>query len=274
MTNKMKKIIDWRGPIKGMLINLQFFTIVPIPYELPMDKKHMTYAVKFFPLLGLFQGAIFVGALYLLTNYTPFSTLATAFILWLLTIIVTGGLHIDGWMDASDAFFSYQQIDKRLEIMKDPRTGAFGVISVIILLSGRFLFIYEIIHMLSTSSFIFIFTLPFLSKSLMGYLLLNVPAAKQEGLGHFFQKSVHKNALFIYPFYILLYLVFVILFYHQVIEFVLLLILITLLAGFFFKRKIIKWFSGITGDVLGASVEGVEWILWMSIWLLHYFATV
>ena len=108
----------------------------------------------------------------------------------------------------------------------------------------------------------------------MGYLLLNVPAAKQEGLGHFFQKSVHKNALFIYPFYILLYLVFVILFYHQVIEFVLLLILITLLAGFFFKRKIIKWFSGITGDVLGASVEGVEWILWMSIWLLHYFATV
>lgn len=105
MINKMKKIIDWCGPIKGMLINLQFFTIVPIPYELPMDKKHMTYAVKFFPLLGLLQGAIFVGALYLLTNYTPFSTLATAFILWLLTIIVTGGLHIDGWMDASDAFF-------------------------------------------------------------------------------------------------------------------------------------------------------------------------
>lgn len=177
-----------------------------------------------------------------------------------------------GWMQVM--LFSYQQIDKRLEIMKDPRTGAFGVISVIILLSGRFLFIYEIIDMLSTSSFIFILTLPFLSKSLMGYLLLNVPAAKQEGLGHFFQKSVPKNALFIYPFYILLYLVFVILFYHQVIEFVLILILITLLAGFFFKRKIIKWFSGITGDVLGASVEGVEWILWMSIWLLHYFATV
>jgi adenosylcobinamide-GDP ribazoletransferase len=48
------------------------------------------------------------------------------------------------------------------------------------------------------------------------------------------------------------------------------------LAAVFFlvymKRKILSWFGGITGDVLGASVEGVELWLWLILWLLHYFA--
>ena len=48
-------------------------------------------------------------------------------------------------MDASDAFFSYRDRERRLEIMKDPRIGAFGVLRCLVLLSARFLFIYEII---------------------------------------------------------------------------------------------------------------------------------
>ncbi|MGE8207347.1 adenosylcobinamide-GDP ribazoletransferase [Heyndrickxia sp. NPDC080065] len=262
-----------REIFKGLLINFQFFTIIPIPYELPMDKKHITYAVKTFPILGLFQGGIFAGSLYLLLNFTPFSHLAIAFIIWLLTIVVTGGLHLDGWMDASDAFFSYQDREKRLEIMKDPRTGAFGVISLFILLSGRFLFIYEIVNMLTSVSFILILIIPFLSKSLMGYLLLMVPAARKEGLGYFFQKSVHKGALIIYPLYLLFFLGLVTYLFPQAIWFVIVLMLITITLGLFFKQKIIKWFGGITGDVLGASVEGAEWILWMIVWLLHYYVT-
>jgi adenosylcobinamide-GDP ribazoletransferase len=272
MTKIFKKLIEMNGPLMGMLVNLQFFTIIPIPYELPMNKKNITYAVKTFPILGLFQGGTFAGVLYLLIHHSPFSHLAIAFIIWLLTIVITGGLHLDGWMDASDAFFSYQSIEKRLEIMKDPRTGAFGVIALVVLLSGRFLFIYEITNRLNTITFISILTIPFLSKSLMGYLLLMVPAAREEGLGYFFQKSVHKNSLRIYPFYLLLFLVLVAFLDARAAWFIVFLMMVTIAFGLICRRKIIKWFGGITGDVLGASVEGMEWVLWMSIWLLHYYA--
>ena len=56
-----------------------------------------------------------------LFNWTPFSPLAAAFFVWLALIVLTGGIHLDGWMDASDAFFSYRDKQKRLEIMKDPQ---------------------------------------------------------------------------------------------------------------------------------------------------------
>ena len=140
----------------------------------------------------------------LLRNGPHFPSLAIAFILWFLTIVLTGGLHLDGWIDASDAFFSYQDQARRLEIMKDSRTGAFGVISVIVLLGARFLFIYEIIDRLHVWRYFLIILLPFLSKCVMGYLLCKMPLAKKEGLGAFFQSAARKNSLHLYWVYILI----------------------------------------------------------------------
>ena len=255
----------------GFLINLQFFTAIPFKKELPMDKKYIHRAIQTFPLVGIFLGLILGGVLYALEEWAPFSTLAIAFILWLLTIVLTGGLHLDGWIDASDAFFSYQDQARRLEIMKDSRTGAFGVISVIVLLGARFLFIYEIIGRLHVWSYFLIILLPFLSKCVMGYLLCKMPLAKKEGLGAFFQSAARKNSLHLYWVYILISIIVA---FVLGTEFgILLAILLAATAVFllFLKRKIVAWFGGITGDVLGASVEGVELWLWFILWLLHYF---
>jgi adenosylcobinamide-GDP ribazoletransferase len=238
--------------------------------ELPMDKEHLNKAVQTFPLLGLLQGMIYSFLFYMLIQYTPFSQLAVAFLLWLITILLTGGIHLDGWMDASDAYFSYRDQEKRLEIMKDPRTGAFSVISIIILLSSRFLFIYEIALNIQLYSYILIAAIPFLSKSLMGTLLLTVKSAKKEGLGSFFQAAAKPGELWIYPVYIIVFLLIFIKMFLQ--------LAIILLAAascyLFYRRKVVKWFGGITGDVVGASVEGTELILWMTVWLLHYFVMV
>lgn len=257
----------------GFLINLQFFTVIPLKKTLPMDKKYIHRSIQTFPLVGLLMGFIMAGVVFALSEWTPLSTLAIAFVLWFLTIFVSGGLHLDGWIDVSDAFFSYQDKERRLEIMKDSRTGAFGVISVIVLLSARFVLLYEIVDRLALWSYFFIILLPFISKCVMGYLLCKMPLAKQEGLGAFFQSSAQKNSLSIYWLYILASLI-IAFFIGSKQGFLFIVMLIgTLLFLLVLKRKIVSWFGGITGDVLGASVEGVELWLWFILWLLHYFVT-
>ncbi|MCF6137473.1 adenosylcobinamide-GDP ribazoletransferase [Pseudalkalibacillus berkeleyi] len=257
--------------LKGLLINIQFFTVIPLKMELPMDRNHLESSVKTFPILGLLQGISYLLFLMILVEWSPFSTLAIAFFIWLYTIIFTGGIHLDGWMDMSDAYFSYQDEEKRLEIMKDPRTGAFGVLSVIILLSAKFFFIYELIALSSYQLWFAILLIPFLSKSMMGYLLLSVKPAKEEGLAYLFHQAINGNNLWLYPVYFLLIsLGLNVIVDHAFIP-IITLTIITILSYHFFRIKSVHWFKGMTGDVLGASIEGVELILWMTLWLLHYF---
>lgn len=257
--------------IKGLLINLQFFTSIPIPVALPMDKAHLEKAIKTFPLLGLIQGGIYAILLYIFLYWTPFSPLAAAFAVWIAGIFLTGGIHLDGWMDTSDAFFSYRDREKRLEIMSDPRTGAFGVLSVIVLLSTRFFFIYEITLFAQPSTFLLIGLLPFFSKMVMGVLLLRVKAAKKEGLGSLFQAAANGRTLFIYPIYIIILVGLVVIFNIEAVWGILFFMIASAVTLLFLQKKIISWFGGMTGDVLGASVEGTEVLLWMTLWLLHYF---
>lgn len=256
--------------LKGLLINLQFFTAIPIKLELPMDREHLRGAVQAFPLLGFFQGLLYSCLLYASINWTPFSHVASAFLLWLATILLTGGIHLDGWMDASDAYFSYQDQEKRLEIMKDPRTGAFGVISVIVLLSCRFFFIYELVMNIHIGTYFLIAAIPFLSKNVMGTILLTVQAAKDEGLGRLFQKAATAKVLWIYPFYVFMFLL-VLFFLRESLISIWYLLIAAMICYLISRRNALKWFGGITGDVLGASVEGTECILWLTVWLLHYF---
>lgn len=258
----------------GFLLNLQFFTAIPIRKQLPMEDIHIRRAIQTFPIVGLFQGMIYAGSLYVLNERTPMSALAAAFVLWLLTIVVTGGLHLDGWMDASDAFFSYRDINKRLEIMSDPRSGAFAVLSVIVLLACRFLFIYEITISASILSYWMIVLIPFLGRTMMGVLLTTAPLAKQEGLAYYFKKAAGKNSITIYYAYFVAVGLLVICLNETGFLVFLFLAAAALLALLFIKKKIVEWFSGITGDVLGAFVEGVEAVLWTILWLLHYSAMV
>ncbi|RYL88134.1 adenosylcobinamide-GDP ribazoletransferase [Sporolactobacillus sp. THM19-2] len=260
--------------IKGMMINLQFFTSIPIRCEISMDKDNINHAIKTFPILGLIQGLLYACILYLALNWTPFSSLAAAFFVWVAMIVITGGIHLDGWIDASDAYFSYQSIKKRLEIMKDPRTGAFGVLVVIVLLAAKFLFIYETVIRESATTYLLIAMIPLISKSIMGMLIIHVKGAKADGLGAYFKQAADKKTLGIYPIYFFIILVLAGSVNQRAFIGASILLVTMVVLYFGLSHKAVKWFGGITGDVVGASVEGSELVLWMMVWLLHYFVTV
>lgn len=256
----------------GFLLNVQFFTAVPIRKMLPMEPVYLNKSIKTFPILGLLQGMIYAGFLYFLVQITPFSSLTAAVSLWLLTIVGTGGLHLDGWIDTSDAFFSYRDREKRLEILKDPRVGAFGVLSVILLLAVKFFFIYEIVERLQQlETYLLLFFIPFLSKLVMGLLLIRVKEAKQDGLGAYFKKAATRDIPFFYMGYILVVLIFLSWWNREGLVVFSCFLLFSFCFYFYLSSKMKKEFGGLTGDLLGASVEGTELFLWGILWLSHYF---
>src|SRR5699024_11511869 len=132
-----------RSYIYGMIISFHFFTVIPIQKEVPMTSQNIERAIRTFPIFGGLLGLIISGIAFTAMEWTPLSPLAIAFLLWVFPIVLTGGIHLDGWIDTNDAFFSYRDPSKRLEIMTDPRTGAFGLISIIVFLAAKFLFVYE-----------------------------------------------------------------------------------------------------------------------------------
>lgn len=258
----------------GLILVFQFFSIVPLPVAVPLSPTNLERAIRLFPLLGLFFGLIYGGVGYLLATCTSISTVLLTFVIWLLGIVLTGGIHLDGWLDTMDAFFSYQEPKRRLEVMADPRVGAFGVLGAIVLLAAKFIFIYEVLAQQQSLSFFWIGWLPVFSRTLMGWTLAFVPTAKNEGLAHLFQTAKTSQTA---RFYGLtgLFLVFIL----GVMQPALLLPFLAFLfvtSGTFFwvKRKAGQWFGGVTGDVIGAATEGVEVMLWLTLLLLHSFAIV
>lgn len=92
------------------------------------NKENMKYTFCFFPFIGLV-----IGALSYLVGWAGgkfgFNPSFVSAVLVLVPVMVTGGIHVDGLLDTSDALSSWQERERRLEILKDSHAGAFAVIT-------------------------------------------------------------------------------------------------------------------------------------------------
>lgn len=262
-----------RSFINGFILNIQFFSTIPfIKKEVPITLPYVRRAVQLFPILGLLQGVALALLLYVFIEWTFFSSVSIAFFLWLFMIVITGAIHLDGWIDSSDAYFSYRDREKRVEILADPTIGAFGLISTIVLLGMRFLFIYETVKMFQTFTFLLIMLIPFLGKVVMGTMITFIKPVKNSGNGYLFYKASGRSVIVYYLVYMITMFSILAIVDVTVILIGILMLIVTIGAYFFFKRKIIVSFGGMNGDLVGGATEGVETILWLTIWLYHYFA--
>lgn len=118
--------------IQAFFMSLGMFSSIPCPYR-PWNEKARRLMLVFLPLVGLVIGAVWY-ALYRLVDLAnlPLSLQTAALMLY--PYIITGLIHLDGFMDTSDAILSRRTLEEKLRILKDPHTGAFAVISAAILL--------------------------------------------------------------------------------------------------------------------------------------------
>lgn len=108
---------------------LSFLTTLPVPHQTQgLDRR----TVRWFPLVGLLIGALLAGlSLPLAWLFPPTVAAVLVVTAW---AAITGGLHLDGLADCGDGLLPPVSRERRLEIMRDPRVGAFGVSTLLLVL--------------------------------------------------------------------------------------------------------------------------------------------
>ncbi len=115
--------------IRNFIVAFALYSRIPMPV-FTWEKEDMRYNLVFLPFVGLVIGAVEYLCLFLLTGHELPEVFMIA-ILSLIPLVITGGFHVDGFMDTQDAFNSYKSREEKLEILKDPHIGAFSVISLV-----------------------------------------------------------------------------------------------------------------------------------------------
>ncbi|TKH44259.1 adenosylcobinamide-GDP ribazoletransferase [Paenibacillus terrae] len=131
------------GERQAIAAAFQFLSRLPVKAELDFSPELLKRSASYYPLVGMVIGLIvwcFAALASLVLPPLPCAVLTLAVWVWL-----TGGLHLDGWMDAADALFSYRSRERMLEIMKDSRVGAMGVIACVLLLMLKASLLYTVL---------------------------------------------------------------------------------------------------------------------------------
>lgn len=123
--------------MRALILNISFFTRLPLAKLAPYSDDRYKASIKFFPYVGLIIGGIMV--LPNLLGGLPTSYVAVLNILVYLWI--SGGIHLDGFSDSLDGLLSGRTGERVFEIMKDSRMGAFGTIGIGLYLLILFVFL-------------------------------------------------------------------------------------------------------------------------------------
>ena len=146
----------------------------------------------FFPLIGAVIGGVSVGWYYL-ADYWGLNAMLYGAVAAAIPVLLTGGIHMDGYADTCDAIFSYGEPEKKLEILKDPRSGAFAVIYTCVyflLLFGLFTQVYnEPFHIVEIGMGYVV------SRILSGLAVVSMKSAKGSGLAHLFSGNADRRAV-------------------------------------------------------------------------------
>ena len=114
------------------------FCSIPFPCNI-WEENARDKMLLFLPVVGLEIGAIW-AVLAWLCNVLNLPLLVKGLILSVYPYLVTGFIHLDGYMDVTDAVKSYRSLERRREILKDSHVGAFAVIGIAVLLIAQFAF--------------------------------------------------------------------------------------------------------------------------------------
>jgi len=225
-------------------IAFAFLTIFPVGQS-QTDMPGRSFA--YYPLVGLVIGLILAGTGFVLFHYLQPELVV--FLVLLLWVILTGGLHLDGFGDSCDGLLATVEPDRRLEIMKDPRTGSWAVIGLILLLLGKWI-------LLSTLPIALWIAVPVVGRLTMVIAAYAFPYARESGVGTYFRHGLGQLQVVIAIVLTIMVILIIGRIFDMVVFWLLTVAPFTALLGGQWATK--RLGGGITGDVYGALCELAE----------------
>jgi len=231
----------------SLLAAFQFLTTFPVIIRRAFTPQELGRAVGYFPLVGLALGGVLFGMGSGLRLIFPLPVVAV-FILavWLL---LTRALHFDGFLDTCDGLFGGFTPERRLDIMRDSRVGAFGVAGGGLLLLAKYAAIISLPH-LSV-----LLLAPVLGRWAASISIFAYPYAREKGLGRDMKDNTRWLHIIIAT-TITLLAAWLSASWTGLLAFAIAGIVLWLGAGFILRR-----IPGLTGDSYGALCELIELVV-------------
>ncbi|MGM9530954.1 adenosylcobinamide-GDP ribazoletransferase [Intestinibacter sp.] len=232
---------------------LQFLTRIPIRIETGFDEEFHK-SIVYFPLVGFVIGLItYVFGWFSLAIFDSF---VSAIVITLIEVLTTGGLHIDGLGDTFDALYSNRDKERILEIMKDSRLGTNSLLAIMFLILLKIGFINCLIQNDLLWIVIFMPVVARIGAVIMTYKTVT-PRAK--GMGNLFIGKGTMNMIITSVVYssalIVVFAKLIFLQRNTIIMVALSSILFIIVFALLFKNHVYKKIDGITGDILGCTIE-------------------
>lgn len=162
--------------LSTILVAAQFLTVTPPVIKRPFTTRELGQAVAFFPLVGLGLGLILAVVSWGVGLVFPDPLrIVLVLVTW---VLLTGVLHLDGFLDACDGLFGGFTPEKRLEIMRDERVGAYALSGGVLLLLTKFAALTAVPHLPTA-----LILAPTLGRWAISLAVVGYPYARAEGLG-------------------------------------------------------------------------------------------
>lgn len=240
-----------KSVFKAIDVAFSIYSKIPMP-RFEWASEDMKYHLCFFPWVGAVIGVLEWGW-YLLSDYMELGQIIVVFVSVVIPLLVTGGFHVDGFMDTMDALHSYQSRERKLEILKDPHIGAFSVICLVTYMLLALGFVSEVSDKKAVEVLCIMF---FIARAVSGLSVVCMKSAKEKGMLTTFSNTAEKNTV-------------IVALVIQLIIGAALMLYISLAYGLaaigcfaisfgYYKYKSYKEFGGITGDLAGWFVTVAE----------------
>lgn len=236
--------------LNALVIAFSTYSKIPMPHA-EWNEQNKAHSLCFFPLIGLVIALLLGGALWV-CDFFKLGQLFRGVMGTVIPLLVTGGIHMDGFMDTCDAMASWQTIERRLEILKDPHSGAFAVMGCGLYLLLMCAVISEL-HFALWASVGMCFVV---SRALSALTLTHFRKAKASGMLAGFAKAAVPKAVTISS--VLYCLLAIAVWVWQLGIAVLFPILTAFVCILAYRRKAYRYFGGVSGDLAGWFTQVIE----------------